>query len=211
MLKRAAKRGAGAPAPLAPARPAASAPQPLGEPRDAASPVEAHLLYRARRRPAPCRRACADSGRHRFIPIAAPGTRVEARNPSRRPLPRRSRDRANRPPRCANRSWRSTATRRARRPRARESAPPSARPRRRSFCDPEDSRLSPPSLQPPSSEFGSTRCPERIAVGGMAEVWKARKRAREGSKTVSRRSCRRSHRQSDSSPCSSTRRKSPRS
>ena len=70
-------------------------------------------------------------------------------------------------------------------PRAKESAP-AARPAapKESFATQKIS-VQPSFLQPPSSEFGQYTLLERIAVGGMAEVWKARMKGVEGfQKTV---------------------------
>lgn len=70
-------------------------------------------------------------------------------------------------------------------PRAKESTP-AARPAapKESFATQKVS-VQPSFLQPPSSEFGQYTLLERIAVGGMAEVWKARMKGVEGfQKTV---------------------------
>ena len=70
-------------------------------------------------------------------------------------------------------------------PRAKESAP-AAKPAapKESFAT-QRIPVQPSFLQPPSSEFGQYTLLERIAVGGMAEVWKARMKGVEGfQKTV---------------------------
>ncbi len=70
-------------------------------------------------------------------------------------------------------------------PRAKESTP-AARPAapKETFATQKIS-IQPSFLQPPSSEFGQYTLLERIAVGGMAEVWKARMKGVEGfQKTV---------------------------
>ncbi|MGE4190300.1 MAG: protein kinase, partial [Thermoanaerobaculia bacterium] len=71
-------------------------------------------------------------------------------------------------------------------PRARESTPPprTATPPKESFATQKIS-IPPSFLQPQSAEFGQYTLLERIAVGGMAEVWKARMKGVEGfQKTV---------------------------
>ncbi|MBP9824364.1 MAG: TonB family protein [Thermoanaerobaculia bacterium] len=69
-------------------------------------------------------------------------------------------------------------------PRARESTP-SARPAAKEGFATQKISIQPSFLQPPSSEFGQYTLLERIAVGGMAEVWKARMKGVEGfQKTV---------------------------
>ena len=70
-------------------------------------------------------------------------------------------------------------------PRARESGP-AARPAapKETFAT-QKIQVQPSFLQPPSSAFGQYTLLERIAVGGMAEVWKARMKGVEGfQKTV---------------------------
>ncbi len=70
-------------------------------------------------------------------------------------------------------------------PRAKEGAPaPKPAAPKESFATQKIS-VQPSFLQPPSSEFGQYTLLERIAVGGMAEVWKARMKGVEGfQKTV---------------------------
>ncbi len=70
-------------------------------------------------------------------------------------------------------------------PRAKESSSSSRpAPPKESFATQKIS-VQPSFLQPPSSEFGQYTLLERIAVGGMAEVWKARMKGVEGfQKTV---------------------------
>ncbi len=69
-------------------------------------------------------------------------------------------------------------------PRAKES-PSTPRPAAKESFATQKISVSPSFLQPPSSEFGQYTLLERIAVGGMAEVWKARMKGVEGfQKTV---------------------------
>ena len=69
-------------------------------------------------------------------------------------------------------------------PRAKESVSTPRPTAKESFAT-QKIAVSPSFLQPPSSEFGQYTLLERIAVGGMAEVWKARMKGVEGfQKTV---------------------------
>ena len=190
MPKRAAKPAAPAPpAPsLAPARPAASAPQPPASLATPPSPVEAPPAVPRPPAPAPPAPAPAPiPAATAAIPIAA------APEPVSKPAPK--------PPAATTpvaRPSESTAAVRKQsreidlaqldelaKPRARESAP-AARPAapKESFAT-QKIPAQPAFLQPPSSEFGQYTLLERIAVGGMAEVWKARMKGVEGfQKTV---------------------------
>jgi TonB family protein len=70
------------------------------------------------------------------------------------------------------------------RPRSRDTPAPKPTPPKESFATQKVS-IPPSFLQAPSSEFGQYTLLERIAVGGMAEVWKARMKGVEGfQKTV---------------------------
>ncbi len=69
-------------------------------------------------------------------------------------------------------------------PRAREAAPPTKTPPKESFAT-QKIAIPPSVSKPATNEFGQYTLLERIAVGGMAEVWKARMKGMEGfQKTV---------------------------
>ena len=70
-------------------------------------------------------------------------------------------------------------------PRAKESTPAARAAAPKETFATQKISVQPSFLQPPSSEFGQYTLLERIAVGGMAEVWKARMKGVEGfQKTV---------------------------
>ncbi len=161
-------------APKAPEKPAPAAAPPRATPPPAPSPAAAGPPVAAGR-PAP---RPAEAPPAPAPPASAPPV-APARAPER-PKAKPSEPAARRPSREIDFASLDELAK----PRARETAPPAKSPTKESFATQKISI--PPSVgKPASNEFGQYTLLERIAVGGMAEVWKARMKGMEGfQKTV---------------------------
>ncbi len=163
-----------APAPAQPASPAASAPSLAAAARSLPLSVSAPIpAATAAAAAAPAVPVVSESARRPdsrppVVPIAPPAKAPEPSAPTRR----------------QSREIDLAQLDELAKPRAKESASTPRPTVKESFAT-QKIPVSPSFLQPPSSEFGQYTLLERIAVGGMAEVWKARMKGVEGfQKTV---------------------------